>query len=185
MSATRMADPIDQLDSGDPAEFRRRQVVVIGTMYAGYAASMVLRMIPTVAGNAIRHDPELGIDLEAWGRVLAAGTCGAMAGKFLCGWAADRFGGKKTFSVALCVASVFVALFALSSSLRTLQATFFVVLMAQAAGWPSRSSARCRAAAASARAASSVPRSSRPSTASRAGHPIRRGSPAARRCSSR
>lgn len=137
MSATRVADPIDKLDSGDPAEFRRRQVVVIGTMYAGYAASMVLRMIPTVAGNAIRHDPELGIDLEAWGRVLAAGTCGAMVGKFLCGWAADRFGGKKTFSVALCVASVFVALFALSSSLRTLQATFFVVLMAQAAGWPS------------------------------------------------
>lgn len=136
MSATTVAEPLG-VGVGDVAGFRRRQVVVIGTMYAGYAASMVLRMIPTVAGNAIRNDAALGIDLETWGQVLAAGTCGAMTGKFLCGWAADRFGGKRTFTVALCMASLFVGLFAMSSSLRMFQATFFIVLMAQAAGWPS------------------------------------------------
>ena len=121
----------------DTSTFRRQQTATIATMYAGYAASMILRMIPTVAGNPITRDPSLGIDLEAWGTVLAAGTCGAMTGKFLCGWAADNFGGKRTFTVALFVASLFVGLFAMSSSLRMMQATFFVVLMAQAAGWPS------------------------------------------------
>src|SRR3954447_6562144 len=105
MSATTVAGVLDVGVASDVAGFRRRQVVVIGTMYAGYAASMVLRMIPTVAGNAIRNDPALGIDLATWGQVLAAGTCGAMAGKFLCGWAADRFGGRRTFTVALVVAS--------------------------------------------------------------------------------
>src|SRR5688572_13992716 len=86
----------------DPAAgFRRQQVLMIGTMYVGYAMSMLLRMVPTVAGTSIREDPALGIDLEDWGKVIAAGTCGAMAGKFVCGWAADRFGGRKTFAIAL------------------------------------------------------------------------------------
>jgi sugar phosphate permease len=105
-------------------------------MYVGYAMSMVLRMIPTVAGTSIREEASLGIGLESWGKVLAAGTCGALAGKFLCGWAADKFGGKRTFTIALFVASLFVGLFAMSSSLIMFQATFFVTLMAQAAGWP-------------------------------------------------
>lgn len=119
------------------SSYRRQQVTTIGTMYIGYAMSMVLRMIPTVAGTSIREDVSLGIDLESWGTVLAAGTCGALTGKFLCGWAADKFGGKRTFTIALFVASLFVGLFAMSSSLIMFQATFFVTLMAQAAGWPS------------------------------------------------
>ena len=110
---------------------------MIGTMYIGYAMSMVLRLIPTVAGTSMRGDSSLGIDLTVWGQILAAGTCGAMLGKFICGWAADKFGGKRTFSVALFVASMFVGLFAVSSSFRMFQLTFFVTLMAQAAGWPS------------------------------------------------
>jgi len=117
--------------------YRQQQTKTIGTMYIGYAVSMVLRMIPTVAGTSIRADASLGIDLESWGKVLAAGTCGALLGKFLCGWAADKFGGKRTFTVALFVASLFVGLFSLSSTLVMFQATFFVTLMAQAAGWPS------------------------------------------------
>ena len=60
-----------------------------------------------------------------------------MLGKFICGWAADRFGGKRTFAVALFVASAFVGLFAMSSTLLMFQVMFFVTLMAQAAGWPS------------------------------------------------
>ena len=119
------------------SQYRQQQTKTIGTMYIGYAVSMVLRMIPTVAGTSIRADASLGIDLESWGKVLAAGTCGALTGKFLCGWAADKFGGKRTFTVALFVASLFVWLFSLSSTLVMFQATFFVTLMAQAAGWPS------------------------------------------------
>ncbi|MFO0902035.1 MAG: MFS transporter [Pirellulales bacterium] len=111
--------------------------IAVGATYLAYASSMLLRMIPTVAGNAIRADETLGIDLAGWGRVLAAGTCGALAGKFLCGYAADRFGGKRTFSAALFLASAFVGMFALSNTLVMFQASFFLTLMAQAAGWPS------------------------------------------------
>ncbi len=120
-----------------PVERRRELTIVIGSTYIAYATSMLLRMIPTVAGNAIRAEASLGIDLDTWGKVLAAGTCGALTGKFLCGWAADRFGGKRTFATALFIASLFVGLFSVSSSLMMFQATFFVTLMAQAAGWPS------------------------------------------------
>ena len=130
------------LDTPTPAVIGRTTqrdttVGIIGTMYLAYATSMVLRMIPTVAGTSIRADESLGINLEQWGKVLAAGTCGAMLGKFICGWAADRFGGKRTFAVALFVASAFVGLFAMSSTLLMFQVMFFVTLMAQAAGWPS------------------------------------------------
>jgi sugar phosphate permease len=136
MSTTSVSTPID-LNADAAAAFRRRQAAMIGTMYAGYATSMILRMIPTVAGNPIREDASLGIDLETWGRVLAAGTTGAMIGKFLCGWAADTFGGRKTFTIALVVASMAVTLFAMSSSVLAFQATFFLTMMAQSAGWPS------------------------------------------------
>ncbi|MCA9033671.1 MAG: MFS transporter [Planctomycetaceae bacterium] len=121
----------------DSESFVRQQVKTIGTMYAAYATSMILRMIPTVAGTSIINDEALGIDLDQWGKVLSAGTCGALSGKFICGWAADRFGGRRTFAIALFIASVFVGLFAMSSTLLLFQATFFVTLMAQAAGWPS------------------------------------------------
>ena len=38
------------------SNYRRQQVTTIGTMYIGYAMSMVLRMIPTVAGTSIREE---------------------------------------------------------------------------------------------------------------------------------
>src|SRR6516164_11578082 len=65
-----------------------RQIVVVAAMYVGYAMFMVLRMIPTVAGAAIRQDPALGINLEVWGKILAVGTWGAVVGKIICGYAA-------------------------------------------------------------------------------------------------
>jgi OPA family sugar phosphate sensor protein UhpC-like MFS transporter len=110
---------------------------VVATMYLGYAMFMVLRMIPTVAGGAMREDSELGIDLAVWGRILAMGTVGGVVGKFVGGYAADRFGGKITFTISLLVASIFVGLFALSSAVWAFQFTFFVALLAKSAGWPS------------------------------------------------
>ncbi len=117
--------------------FRRQQAATIATIYVAYATSMILRMIPTVAGTSIKGDESLGIGIDQWTTVLSAGTCGAMIGKFICGWAADKFGGHRTFAIALFVASAFVGLFARSSSLRMFQLTFFITLMAQSAGWPS------------------------------------------------
>jgi sugar phosphate permease len=120
----------------DP-QLLRQQVVVIAAMYVGYAIFMVLRMIPTVAGTAILEDQSLGIDLRIWGKILAVGTCGAVLGKFICGYAADKFGGKLTFTVGLLVASIFVASFGMVSDVRLFEAAFFIALMAKSAGWPS------------------------------------------------
>jgi sugar phosphate permease len=115
----------------------RQQVIVIAAMYIGYSMFMVLRMIPTVAGTAIREDPSLGMDLAVWGRILAIGTWGAVVGKFICGYAADKFGGKVTFAVGLLVASIFVGIFGFVSDVWLFEAAFFVALMAKSAGWPS------------------------------------------------
>jgi sugar phosphate permease len=113
------------------------QVQTVATLYLAYATSMVLRMIPSVVGTAIRDETHLGIGLAEWSQVLAAGTVGALVGKFVCGWSADRFGGRVTLTAALLVASSGVALFATAHHLDAFQAALFVTLMAQAAGWPS------------------------------------------------
>ena len=61
------------------------QLQTVATLYLAYATSMVLRMIPSVVGTAIRDDAHLGIGLAEWSQVLAAGTFGALVGKFVCG----------------------------------------------------------------------------------------------------
>jgi OPA family sugar phosphate sensor protein UhpC-like MFS transporter len=115
----------------------RQQIIVVAAMYLGYSMFMVLRMIPGVAGAAILEDRSLGIDLEAWGKILAIGTCGAVLGKFICGYAADKIGGKLTFTAGLLIASIFIGIFGLVSDVWLFQAVFFVALMAKSAGWPS------------------------------------------------
>lgn len=110
--------------------------VIFGTLYAAYGVSMVLRLMPAFASNAMRSDPTLQVNLEAIGRMLASGTTGALVGKFFWGWAADRWGARAIFPLALAVESLGVAVFSQASSLELLQGAFFVTLMAQAAGWP-------------------------------------------------
>jgi sugar phosphate permease len=115
----------------------RQQIIVVASMYVGYAMFMVLRMIPTVAGTAILEDPSLGMDLKIWGRILAIGSWGAVVGKIICGYASDKFGGKLTFTVGLLLASLFVGMFGIVSDVRLFGAAFFLALMAKSAGWPS------------------------------------------------
>ena len=117
-------------------EVRARQTTAIAAMYAGYAMFMALRTVPAVAGVSIRNDPTLGIDLEDWGKVIAMGAGGTVCGKLLCGWAADRFGGRLTFAAGLLAASLSIGGFALSASLPMFQAAFFMTLLAKSAGWP-------------------------------------------------
>jgi sugar phosphate permease len=124
--------------TGSPGGGRgREQLVALASMYFGYAMFMVLRTIPSVAGAAIREDPSLHVDLEVWGKIVACGAWGAVVGKILCGYAADKVGGKRTFAVGLLVASLFVGLFGFVSDARAFGAAFFLVLMAKSAGWPS------------------------------------------------
>lgn len=116
---------------------RQQQAVAVISMYVGYASFMVLRMIPTVAGTSITSDPEFGVSTEDWGRILAMGTIGAVVGKFIGGVAADRLGGRLTFTIGLIVSSLGVAAFAASKTVAAFQITFFVALMAKSVGWPS------------------------------------------------
>ena len=88
---------------------RRDGSIVLAAMYAGYAVSMALRMVVPIAGAAIRGDPRLGIDLDRWGKIISIGISGAIIGKLLCGYLADRFGGKWTFVGGLLLTAVFVA----------------------------------------------------------------------------
>jgi sugar phosphate permease len=115
----------------------RQQIITIASMYVGYALFMVLRMIPSVAEVAIRKDPSLGMDLEVWGRVLFVGNCGAVIGKMICGYSADKYGGKLTFTVGLFLASLFVGMFGFVSDVWLFGAAYFLALMAKSAGWPS------------------------------------------------
>lgn len=115
----------------------RQRLVVVASMYVGYAMFMVLRMIPTVAGTSITGDESFGIDNTAWGRILAMGTVGAVLGKFVGGLSADKLGGRLTFTVGLVVTAIGVCAFAMSSTVVAFQASLFLALMAKSAGWPS------------------------------------------------
>jgi sugar phosphate permease len=124
-------------DDSSARDRLRQQIITIASMYVGYALFMVLRMIPSVAEAAIRRDPTLGMDLEVWGRILAIGNCGAVVGKIICGYSADKFGGKLTFTVGLFLASLFVGLFGFASNVWLFGVAYFLALMAKSAGWPS------------------------------------------------
>ena len=120
----------------DVAVNRRHQLMVVVSMYTGYAMFMVLRMAPPVAGAAITSDPNLGIDIGDWGRILGMGTIGALLGKLIGGYAADKLGGRVTFTIGLLVTSIGVLAFAMSSAAWMFQAAFFLALMAKSSGWP-------------------------------------------------
>jgi MFS transporter, OPA family, sugar phosphate sensor protein UhpC len=121
----------------DVAVNRRHQLMVVVSMYTGYAMFMVLRMIPTVAGTSITSDPNLNVDTGDWGRILAMGTIGALIGKFIGGYAADKLGGRITFTVGLLISAIGVLAFATSSTVWMFKATFFLTLLAKSSGWPS------------------------------------------------
>ncbi|MEO2013126.1 MAG: MFS transporter [Fuerstiella sp.] len=65
------------------------------------------------------------------------GTIGALVGKFIGGYAADRLGGRITFTIGLLVTAIAVLAFAMSSTVWMFQAAFFLALMAKSSGWPS------------------------------------------------
>jgi len=113
-----------------------QQVKIVVSMYLGYATFMLLRMIPTVAGNSITANPELNVTTGDWGRILAVGTVGAVIGKFVGGLASDKFGGRLTFFFGLIVTALGVAAFAVSRTVIMFQTTFFIALLAKSAGWP-------------------------------------------------
>jgi len=113
---------------------RRYQAAVVLSMYVGYAYFMVLRSAPGAVVAAIRTDT--GITTEEWGRILAMSTVGAVIGKFIGGFAADKLGGRTTFAIGLLGCSLGIVAFGMSATLGLFQFTFFLALMAKSFGWP-------------------------------------------------
>ena len=113
----------------------KRQVLTVGAMYVGYAFFMVLKTAPITASVSMIEDGL--IDKKQWGQILSIGTVGAILGKFITGWMADKFGGKFTFTLALAVTAIAIALFSAASSAVLFGAAFFLALLAKSAGWPS------------------------------------------------
>ena len=85
------SDSLTQIPAEGMPIPRRLQIQAVATMYLGYAMFMVLRMAPGVAGAKIINDASMGISKGDWGRILAAGTTGAVLGKIIGGIASDRF----------------------------------------------------------------------------------------------
>ncbi|MCH2141214.1 MAG: MFS transporter [Phycisphaerales bacterium] len=115
---------------------RRDQLMTLVSMYAGYTCFMILRTAPGVASAAIQEDPSMEIDLTAWGRITSLGTTGGIIGKFICGYAADHLGGKRTFALGLFATSSCVAAFSCGVTEAIFGLTFFGALLAKSAGWP-------------------------------------------------
>lgn len=118
---------------GLPAD-RTAQALTVASMYVGYAYFMVLRGAPAAVSTVIQT--ETGLTESDWGKILAMSTVGAVVGKFVGGFAADRCGGRVTFAAGLAGCSLGIAGFGLSGSLLWFQITFALALLAKSSGWP-------------------------------------------------
>lgn len=113
----------------------RKQLLLLLYMYLGYSGFMLLKTSISVIS------PELVaeglITKTEWGTILAWSTVGAILGKLLSGVAADKMGGKWTFTLGLSVTTGGVFLFGMNSSALAFSIIFFITLCAKSAGWPS------------------------------------------------
>ena len=110
------------------------QGVILGSMYTGYAYFMILRSAPAAVSPALTN--ELGLSVEQWGTIVGMSTIGAVIGKLVVALGVDRLGGRITFALGLILCGLGIAAFGQANSVRMLQATFFLALMAKSAGWP-------------------------------------------------
>jgi sugar phosphate permease len=106
-------------------------------MYLGYAGFLLLKTSIIVAGPDILKDPALGLTKTEWGAILGYGTLGGILGKLVSGWTADKVGGKIVFNLGILVTTLGVAGFSLKSEYYAFALIYFIILMANASGWPS------------------------------------------------
>ena len=109
---------------------------VFGLLYLAYGVSMALRTLPAIAATEICSDPRLGISLSAWGQIIGTGTLGGLVGKFLWGWLADVLGGRVTLTLGLLLAAAGAVGFSQAGDGQQIRTAVFVIMLAQAAGWP-------------------------------------------------
>ena len=116
--------------------FLRFQLLVLTSMYIGYAALMLCRNTLVACSVQIVEDPTLDIDKESFGHLMAWHSAGAILGKLVTGPGADLLGGRRMFLLALSLTAIANVGFAFSSSFFLFAAFNFFGQAAKAGGWP-------------------------------------------------
>jgi sugar phosphate permease len=114
----------------------RWEVTTVGCLYVGYAGLILCRTAVPIAAPAMIDDPTLVLNAESFGALLGWGAGGALAGKLLCGVAADRFGGRRLFLFAMGSMAVTTLAFGMSSAPALFMFFNFAAQLTKAAGWP-------------------------------------------------
>ena len=114
----------------------RWELLILLCMYIGYVAFMVCRNTAIVASPEMIADPSLGMDEEAYGRLMAFHSAGGVTGKVLTGVMVDRWGGRAIFLAMLALTAVTTAGFAMVSRLPALAAFNLTGQAAKSGGWP-------------------------------------------------
>lgn len=123
-------------DGNSISPFVRFQLLILISMYIGYAALMLCRNTLAACSVGMMQDPSLNIDEESFGHLMAWHSAGAIMGKLVTGPGADLLGGRRMFLLAISLTAIANVGFAFSSTF-TLFATFnFFGQAAKAGGWP-------------------------------------------------
>lgn len=120
----------------DRTLFYQRAIILL-CMYLCYAGFMLIKTSVVAGAPALLADPSLGLTNADWASVLAFGTMGGIVGKFLSGWSADRWGGKKIFTTGLFFSSLGLAYFSRQSQFFAFSFTYCCILLCNSSGWPS------------------------------------------------
>lgn len=116
--------------------FVRFQLLVLISMYIGYAALMLCRNTLAACSVGMMQDPSLNIDEASFGHLMAWHSAGAIMGKLVTGPGADLLGGRRMFLLALSLTAIANVGFAFSSTFTLFAAFNFFGQAAKAGGWP-------------------------------------------------
>ena len=131
------ANLVSRLCQGDSlSPFVRFQLLVLISMYIGYAALMLCRNTLAACSVQMMQDPTLNIDEASYGHLMAWHSAGAIMGKLVTGPGADLLGGRRMFLLALSLTAIANVGFAFSSSFTLFAAFNFFGQAAKAGGWP-------------------------------------------------
>lgn len=116
------------------AKFLRRPIMILLSMYLGYAALMICRT--TLIATSATMIEEGSLDVESFGHLMSWHSAGAIVGKLVTGPGADLLGGRKMFLIALAATGAANVGFAFCSSFAGFAAFNFIGQFAKAGGWP-------------------------------------------------
>ena len=111
------------------------EMLVLASMYLGYAALYMCRATIVISGPALLDDPRLGLNKTAWGAIIGWGTAGTLIGKLANGVLADKLGGRRVFMLSLGFCMLATGIFGTMSGVLYFSLAYFIALFAKSAAW--------------------------------------------------